>query len=51
MIQLQKINEVTVNDLIRVGQKYVSKLFSSDAKTMITCHPDKASDISSAFLE
>lgn len=48
---LQKINDVTIDDLRRVGEKYVSKLFSSDAKTMLTCHPDKASDIASAFSE
>ncbi|KAJ6646667.1 hypothetical protein Bhyg_01880 [Pseudolycoriella hygida] len=50
-VLVKKIDTVTVDDLRRVGEKYVSKLFTSDAKTMITCHPDKASDISAAFVE
>lgn len=52
MLLLQKkINQVTIDDLRRVGSKYISKMFSNDAKTIITCHSEKASDIASAFLE
>ncbi|XP_037047629.1 uncharacterized protein C05D11.1-like [Bradysia coprophila] len=50
-LMVKKINAVTVDDLRRVGQTYVSRLFTDDAKTMITCHPDKANDVATSFLE
>lgn len=48
---VQQVGKVTEADLVRVGSKYVKQLFSSEARTAIVCHPDKAVDIASAFNE
>ncbi|XP_049294284.1 uncharacterized protein C05D11.1-like [Anopheles funestus] len=45
-----QVGKVTKDDLQRVGNRYVRNLFSTtDTCTAIVCHPDKASDIASAF--
>ncbi|XP_058458892.1 uncharacterized protein C05D11.1-like [Malaya genurostris] len=46
---VQQIGKVTEDDLVRVGSKYIKQLFSSEARTAIVCHPDKAADIAAAF--
>ncbi|XP_039445648.1 uncharacterized protein C05D11.1-like [Culex pipiens pallens] len=46
---VQRVGKVTETDLARVGAKYVKALFSSEARTAIVCHPDKAADIATAF--
>ncbi|XP_053684394.1 uncharacterized protein C05D11.1-like [Sabethes cyaneus] len=48
---VQQVGNVTEADLARVGNKYVRQLFSSDAKTAIVCHPDKAADVAAAFKQ
>lgn len=32
-----------------VGKQFISKLFSSDARTAVVCHPDKAAEIGAGF--
>uniref|UniRef100_A0A2M3Z1Z9 Putative zn2+-dependent endopeptidase insulinase superfamily protein n=1 Tax=Anopheles braziliensis TaxID=58242 RepID=A0A2M3Z1Z9_9DIPT len=45
-----QVREVTKEDLIRVSKRYLEKLFSNNETCMtIVCHPDKASDIETAF--
>ncbi|XP_035793712.1 uncharacterized protein C05D11.1-like [Anopheles albimanus] len=45
-----QVREVTKDDLIRVSKRYLEKLFSNNETCMtIVCHPDKASDIETAF--
>lgn len=46
---VRQVGKVSEADLARVGSKYVKQLFSSQARTAIVCHPDKAADITSAF--
>lgn len=46
---VRQVGKVSEADLARVGSKYVKQLFSSEARTAIVCHPDKAADIASAF--
>uniref|UniRef100_A0A182YI36 Uncharacterized protein n=1 Tax=Anopheles stephensi TaxID=30069 RepID=A0A182YI36_ANOST len=47
---VRQVGKVTKEDLLRVGTRYVKHLFSgTDTCTAIVCHPDKASDIASAF--
>lgn len=48
-ILVKKVNSVTINDLTKVGEKYVAPLFSNKARISIVCHPDKTSDIKTAF--
>ncbi|XP_055534540.1 uncharacterized protein C05D11.1-like [Wyeomyia smithii] len=48
---VQQVGNVTEADLARVGNKYVGRLFSSEAKTAIVCHPDKAADVAAAFRQ
>lgn len=50
-ICIRKINNVTVKDMEEVGATYISKLFSTAARTAIVCHPDKAAEISTEFKE
>lgn len=46
---VDQVGRVRLADLIKVGTKYGKKLFSSEAKVAIVCHPDKANDIATAF--
>lgn len=46
---VMRVNEVTKDKLITIGEKYVSKLFAPEAKTAIVCHPDKVKEIVAGF--
>lgn len=48
---IRRINEVTIEDMVTAGQKYISQLFTSDTRTTIVCHPDKANEIRNEFTE
>ncbi|XP_058831479.1 uncharacterized protein C05D11.1-like [Topomyia yanbarensis] len=48
---VQQVGKVTEADLARVGKKHIKKLFSSEARTAIVCHPDKAADVALAFKQ
>uniref|UniRef100_A0A182Q9C8 Peptidase M16C associated domain-containing protein n=1 Tax=Anopheles farauti TaxID=69004 RepID=A0A182Q9C8_9DIPT len=49
---VRQVGKVTKEDLLRVGKRYVKNLFSTtDTCTAIVCHPDKATDIASAFKD
>jgi hypothetical protein len=43
------LDDVTTDDLRRVGKAYVSPLFSQKARTAIVCPPEKAADVAAAF--
>ena len=43
------MGKVTKDDLTKIGQKYMTKLFSSKAKTGIVCHPDKVKEVTEGF--
>lgn len=47
----QKIGQVTLEDLSRVGNKFVTPLFSQTARTAIVCNTDKAVELGAAFAE
>uniref|UniRef100_A0A2M4A8X6 Putative zn2+-dependent endopeptidase insulinase superfamily protein n=1 Tax=Anopheles triannulatus TaxID=58253 RepID=A0A2M4A8X6_9DIPT len=45
-----QVRNVSTEELIRVSKRYLEKLFSnSDTCMTIVCHPDKTSDIETAF--
>lgn len=46
---VEKINRITKQQLNHVGEKYISKLFSTAARTAIVCHPDKVKEIMEGF--
>lgn len=47
---VQYISAVTVQDMSRVGPKYVKQLFDpKNCKTTIVCHPSKANEIAEGF--
>lgn len=49
---VQKISQVTVEDLRRVGAEYVQKLFvPGSAHTSLLCHPSKVEELTAAFSE
>lgn len=49
---LQLIDEVTINDLNRVGKKYFAPLFNpSQVKTAIVCDPTKVEEIAAGFKQ
>lgn len=50
-LMIRRINEVTIEDMVSVGHKYIKPLFTSESRTTIVCHPDKASEISKDFSE
>lgn len=46
------IAKVTVEDLSRVGPKYVKSLFdATKSRTCIVCHPSKVEEMKSGFKE
>ena len=47
---LSKIMAVTEQDLVRVGNKYMSTLFDEDkTRTVVVCHPSKINEIQQGF--
>lgn len=50
-VYIRQIKDVTIEDMISVGKKYVSNLFTSDARTTIVCHSDKANEVQEEFKE
>lgn len=46
---IRQVNSVTIEDMVSVGQKYISQLFTPEARTTIVCHPDKANEIRNEF--
>lgn len=46
---IQRIGKVTVEDMVSVGHKYISQLFTAEARTSIVCHPDKVNQICNDF--
>lgn len=48
-ILVEQINKVTKLEMAAVGAKYISKLFSAEARTAIVCHPDKVKEITEGF--
>ncbi|KAK6619201.1 hypothetical protein RUM44_003583 [Polyplax serrata] len=48
---VSKVSQVTADQLLEVGRKYISPLFSSDSKVSIVCHPSKAAEIAENFRQ
>ncbi|XP_046675798.1 uncharacterized protein LOC124364398 isoform X3 [Homalodisca vitripennis] len=49
---VNKIDKVTMEDLSRIGPKYVKKLFDpSISRTTIVCHPSKVEELALGFKE
>ena len=47
---LAKVSQVTLADLIRVGQTYVTPLFDpTQSSVAICCHPSKVEEIKEEF--
>lgn len=46
---IRRVNSVTIEDMVSVGKKYISQLFTSDCRTTIVCNPDKANEIRDEF--
>ena len=46
---LELVNNVTIEDLNRVGPKYLAPLFSSHSRTAIVCNPSKVEEIGNDF--
>lgn len=46
---VERINRVTRRQLNCAGEKYISKLFSTAARTSIVCHPDQVEEITEGF--
>ena len=47
---MNKIMAVTEQDLVRVGNKYMSTLFDEDkTRTVVVCHPSKINEIQQGF--
>lgn len=46
---VKQVNKVTRAQLKDVGKKYVSQLFSAEAKTAIVCNPDKVKEVKDGF--
>lgn len=47
---LEKLSKVTLEDLKKVGKKYLSRLFSMDqSNCAICCHPSKVTEIKDSF--
>ena len=46
---LELVNNVTIEDLNRVGPKYLAPLFSAQSRTAIVCNPSKVEEISKDF--
>lgn len=51
-VLLEKVNAVKLDDLVRVGKKYLSPLFDpAQSRLAICCHPSKVDDTVHAFKE
>lgn len=49
---VEKVTDVSVSDLRRVGSKYFKKMFqASNSKVAIVCHPDKVESVKQQFEE
>lgn len=48
---VRQVNNVTIEDMVSVGKKYISQLFTPDSRTTIVCHPDKANEIRDEFAK
>ena len=46
---LELVNNVTVDDLNRVGMQYLAPLFAPETRTAIVCNPSKVEDIVQEF--
>lgn len=49
-ILIQQVHQITKEQLGTVGRKYLSRLFSPEAKTIVVCHPEKVEEITDGFL-
>lgn len=49
--QIRQVNSVTVEEMVSVGKKYISQLFTPNSRITIVCHPDKANDIRDEFIK
>lgn len=46
------ISQVSIDDLNRVGPKYVAPLFDPErSRTTLVCHPKKAEEVAAGFKE
>lgn len=48
-MKIRRLQKVTVSEMGDAGKKFISQLFTSDARTSIVCHPDKTTEISAEF--
>lgn len=46
---ISQVNNVTIDDMLLVGKKYISQLFTANSRTTIVCNPEKAKDICKDF--
>lgn len=46
---IRQVNSVSIDDMVAVGKKYISQLFTPNSRTTIVCHPDKANEIRDEF--
>lgn len=46
---IRRVNEVTVDDMVSVGKKYISQLLTPNSRTTIVCNPEKANEIRDEF--
>jgi len=46
---LELVNNVTIDDLNRVGKQYLAPLFAPETRTAIVCNPSKVEDIVQEF--
>ena len=46
---LELVNNVTIDDLNRVGKQYLAPLFALETRTAIVCNPSKVEDIVQEF--
>ena len=49
---LEKVANVTIDDMKRVGKQYVAAMFdSSQSRTVVCCNPSKVSELTKEFKE
>jgi len=46
---LEMVDQVTVEDLVRVGPKYMAPLFSDNSRTTVVCGPAKVQEVKDGF--
>lgn len=49
--KIHRLQEVTIPQMELAGKKFVTQLFTSNARTSVVCHPDKAAEISTEFKQ